>query len=60
MSNIGIFGGADGPTEILVSCEIHPWMLACFIVGAVCSVASVVLGLVALRKAKKAEQNEEE
>lgn len=56
MNSIGIIGGADGPTAVFVAAKPSPWMAVFFCITAVISVTSVVLGLVSLRKAKKAAE----
>ncbi len=58
MGSMGIIGGADGPTAVLVSSELSPWAVILFVAAAVCSVSSVVLGLVALHKATQAEEKD--
>lgn len=60
MNSIGIIGGADGPTAVFVASKPSPWMVVFFCITAVISVASVVLGLVSLRKAKKAAEEIED
>ena len=51
MSNIGIIGGADGPTAVFVSDGIGPilWVGITLVIA----VTSVVLGLLAIRRGKK-------
>ncbi len=60
MNSIGIIGGADGPTAVFVASKPSPWMAVFFCITAVISVASVVLGLLALHNAKKAAEEAED
>ncbi len=49
-SDIGIIGGADGPTSIIVSASPDAWIYA---VAAVVIVAAVTAGIIFYRKKKK-------
>ena len=42
--NIGIIGGADGPTAVLVSLAIPMWLVGALI-GAVIAIAAVIIVL---------------
>ena len=48
-ANIGIIGGADGPTAVFVSPDIN-WMHICGLVGLI---IAVVLAVLIYRKKKK-------
>lgn len=49
-SDIGIIGGADGPTAVFVSTSPDAWIYA---VAAVVIVAAVTAGIIFYRKKKK-------
>ena len=48
-SSIGIIGGADGPTAILVTTDFNWWRIA----GIIIAIAVVIVGVVLLFKKKK-------
>lgn len=47
--NVGIIGGADGPTAVLVTSAYQPWM----IIAGVCAVVCAVVALVVIIKKNK-------
>ncbi len=49
-SDIGIIGGADGPTAIIVSSSPDAWI---YVAAAVVVIAAVVTGVILYRRKKK-------